>query len=84
MNDGKVTLWVWKGFLPTSTTQLSPSSLLIHLTSDPSVMPRCHQLAQTAQTFMIPALGVFETAICSSVGFGWKFLCAVFAVVSVA
>ena len=43
MNDAKVTLWGWKGFLPTSTTQLSPSSLLIHLTSDPSVMPRCHQ-----------------------------------------
>ena len=41
MNDAKFTLWGWEGFLPSSTTRLSPTSLLIHLAPDPEVMPRC-------------------------------------------
>lgn len=42
MNDAKVIPWGWEGYSLAATTQLSPTSLLIHLTADPSVMPRCH------------------------------------------
>ena len=49
MNDANFSFWGWEGFQPESINRLSEHTLLIRLTFDPEISPRCHRCGKASR-----------------------------------